>query len=65
MSCRANITWFARVAVVKTAVEALGEGIELKPPPLDPDVAKAAARLLPREELAALGLLPKLGLSQK
>ncbi len=57
--------WFARVAVVKTTVEALGEGIELKPPPLDPDVAKAAARLLPREELAALGLLPKLGLSQK
>ena len=57
--------WFARVAVVKTAVEALGEGIALTPPPLDPDVAKAAARLLPREELAALGLLPKLGLSQK
>ncbi len=51
--------WFARVAVVKTAVEALGEGIELKPPPLDPEVAKAAARLLPREELAALGLPEK------
>ncbi|MGH7063470.1 MAG: polyphosphate kinase 2 family protein [Stellaceae bacterium] len=51
--------WFARVAVVKTAVEALGEGIELKPPPLDPEVAKAAARLLPREDLAALGLPEK------
>lgn len=57
--------WFARVAVVKTVVEALGEGIELKPPPLDPEVAKAAARLLPREELAALGLSQKLGLPEK
>ncbi|HEU0155770.1 MAG TPA: polyphosphate kinase [Stellaceae bacterium] len=51
--------WFARIAVLKTAVEALADGIELKPPPLDPEIAKAAARLLPRHEFAALGLPEK------
>jgi hypothetical protein len=51
--------WFARVAVAKTVVDALAEGFELAPPPLDPEIAKSAARLLPREELAVLGLPEK------
>jgi polyphosphate kinase 2 (PPK2 family) len=53
----AEYKWFARLAVAKTVVKALGKGIKLGPPPLDPEVAEAAAKTLGRKELAALGLL--------
>ena len=52
----AEYKWFARVAVAKTVVKALGKGLALGPPPLDPEVAKAAADLVSRKEMAALGL---------
>ena len=52
----ADYKWFARVAVAETVAEALAEGVELAPPPLDPEIAKTAARLLPRAEVEALGL---------
>ncbi|HYM73454.1 MAG TPA: polyphosphate kinase [Stellaceae bacterium] len=50
--------WFARVAAIRTAVKILGKGIELGPPPVDKAVAKTAAELLNKNELAALGLRP-------
>src|SRR5215472_3802969 len=53
----AESKWFARLAVAKTAVKALGKGIKLGPPPLDPEVVKAAAVSLDHEERAALGLV--------
>jgi polyphosphate kinase 2 (PPK2 family) len=52
----ADYKWFARVAVAETVTRALAEGVELTPPPLDPEIAKTAARLLPRAEVEALGL---------
>ena len=52
----AEYKWFGRVAVAKTVVKALGKGIALGPPALDPEVVKAAAQNLGREERAALGL---------
>src|SRR5215469_13687510 len=52
----AEYKWFARFAVAKTVVKALGKGIRLGPPPLDPEVVEAAAKTLGRKELAALGL---------
>ena len=52
----AEYKWFARLAVAKTVVKALGKGIKLGPPPLDPDVVKAAESLS-RKEKAALGLV--------
>jgi polyphosphate kinase 2 (PPK2 family) len=52
----AEYKWFARVALAKTVVKALGKGIALGPPALDPDVVKAAAEILDRKEMAALGL---------
>jgi AMP-polyphosphate phosphotransferase len=52
----AEYKWFARVALAKTVVKALGKGIALGPPPLAPEVVKAAAEILGRKELAALGL---------
>ena len=52
----AEYKWFARVAVAKTAVKALGKGITLGPPPLAPEVVKAATEILGRKDLAALGL---------
>jgi polyphosphate kinase 2 (PPK2 family) len=52
----AEYKWFARLAVAKTAVNALGKGLKLGPPPLDPRVIKAAAASLDRKERAALGL---------
>ena len=52
----AEYKWFARVAVAKTVVKALGKGLTLGPPPLDPEVAKAATDLVRRKEMAALGL---------
>jgi polyphosphate kinase 2 (PPK2 family) len=48
--------WFARVAAIDTVVEVLGKGLQLRSPPVDRDVAKAAKELLTRKELAALGL---------
>ena len=38
--------WFARVAATETAVEGLGKGLELGPPPVDRSVEKAAHELL-------------------
>ena len=52
----AEYKWFARVAVAKTVVKALGKGIAVGPPPLDPAVVQAAAEILSRKEMAALGL---------
>jgi len=51
----AEYKWFARLAVAKTAVKALGKGLALGPPPLDPEVVKAAESLS-RKEMAALDL---------
>ncbi len=51
----AEYKWFARIAMAKTVVKALGKGITLGPPALDPEVLKAAA-ILDRKEMAALGL---------
>jgi len=51
----AEYKWFARVAVAKTVVKALGKGVTLGPPPLDPEVVKAAESL-GRKEMAALDL---------
>ena len=52
----AEYKWFARVALAKTVVKALGKGITLGPPALDPAVVKAAALILGRKEMSALGL---------
>jgi AMP-polyphosphate phosphotransferase len=52
----AEYKWFARVSMAKTVVKALGSGIALGPPALDPAVVKAAAESLSRKEQAALGL---------
>ena len=52
----AEYKWFARIAAAKTAVKILGKGITLGPPALDPEVVRAAAEILGREEMAALGL---------
>jgi len=52
----AEYKWFARVAFAKTAVKALGKGISVGPPALAPEVVKAAAEILGRKEMAALGL---------
>ena len=52
----AEYKWFARVALAKTVVKALAKGIALGPPPLAPEVVKAAAEILGRKEMAALGL---------
>lgn len=46
-----NHKWYARIAVLKTVVEALAEGIDVEPPPLDPEVTKAA--------YSALGIRPE------
>ena len=53
----AEYKWFARLAVAKTAVKALGKGLALGPPPLAPEVVEAAAVSLDHEERAALGLV--------
>jgi polyphosphate kinase 2 (PPK2 family) len=53
----AEYKWFARLAVAKTAVKALGKGLALGPPLLDPEVVEAAAVSLDHEERAALGLV--------
>ncbi|HZK92151.1 MAG TPA: polyphosphate kinase [Stellaceae bacterium] len=50
--------WFARVAAIRTAVDILGDGLELAPPPVDTDVATTAAKLLKKKELAVLSLKP-------
>ena len=52
----AEYKWFARVALAKTVVKALGKGITLGPPPLDPEVVKTAGETLGRKEMVALGL---------
>jgi hypothetical protein len=53
----AEYKWFARLAVAKTVVKALGKRIALGPPPLNPEVLKAVAESLNRKERAALGLV--------
>jgi hypothetical protein len=52
----AEYKWFGRVALAKTVVKALGKGIALGPPALDPEVNTTAAEVLPSKEMAALGL---------
>jgi AMP-polyphosphate phosphotransferase len=52
----AEYKWFARVAVAKTVVKTLGKHIALEPPALDPEVVEAAAQMLGRAALSALGL---------
>jgi hypothetical protein len=52
----AEYKWFARLAVAKTVVKTLGKGITLGPPPLAPEVVKAAAEIMDRKEMAPLGL---------
>jgi AMP-polyphosphate phosphotransferase len=52
----AEYKWFARVAVAETVIKTLGKGIALGPPALDPNVVTAAAEILGRAEMAALGL---------
>jgi hypothetical protein len=47
---------FARLAVAKAVVKALGKGIKLGPPPLAPEVVQAAAEIMDRKERTALGL---------
>ena len=47
--------WFARVAFAHTIVKTLGKGLVLGPPPLDPEVEKAAFATLGPKEAAALG----------
>jgi polyphosphate kinase 2 (PPK2 family) len=42
----ANQKWHARIAAMKAITDVFSEGIELTPPPIDPKVARAAARLL-------------------
>lgn len=42
----ADAKWYARVDVLRHAVSALAEGMDLSPPPLDPDVKKAMEKLL-------------------
>jgi hypothetical protein len=42
--------------MAKTVVKALGKGITLGPPPLDPKVVKPGAEYLGRTEQLALGL---------
>jgi len=50
--------------MAKTVVKALGKGIALGPPALDPEVAKAAAENLSRKEQLALGL-PEPGVAKE
>lgn len=38
----ANHKWFARLAVLKTVAKALERGIDITPPPLDPEVVREA-----------------------
>ena len=52
----AEYKWFARVTVAKAVVKALGKGLALGPPALAPEVVTAAAEILGRKEIAALGL---------
>src|SRR5271154_932737 len=54
----AEYKWFGRISMAKTVVKALGKGIARGPPALDPEVLRAAAKILDREEVAALGLAP-------
>ncbi len=42
----ANHKWYARIAVLKTLVQQLGAGIDMAPPPLDPELIEAAIQSL-------------------
>jgi polyphosphate kinase 2 (PPK2 family) len=52
----AEYKWFTRLAVAKTVVKALGKGVKLGPPALDPEVIRAAKEILGQQEIAVLGL---------
>ncbi|WP_286240211.1 polyphosphate kinase 2 family protein [Neptuniibacter halophilus] len=41
-----NRKWFARVDVLKTVVKQLAQGVDVSPPPLDPEVTREAYRAL-------------------
>ncbi len=45
----ANSKWHARTTVIRTVADALSHGLEIKPPPVDPEVRRAAV---------AMGLIP-------
>ena len=42
----ANHKWSARVTVLETIIRALSKGVEIEPPPLDPEVMVVAEQLL-------------------
>ncbi|HEY0838246.1 MAG TPA: PPK2 family polyphosphate kinase [Azospirillum sp.] len=42
----ANSKWFTRVRVLELITAALKEGVEIKPPPIDPELAREAAEML-------------------
>jgi PPK2 family polyphosphate:nucleotide phosphotransferase len=42
----ANRKWFARVEVLRTVIDTLRRGVDVELPPLDPEVKKAAAKVL-------------------
>ena len=42
----ANQKWHARIAAMKAITDVFSAGIDLKPPPIDPKVRRAALRLL-------------------
>jgi hypothetical protein len=52
----ADYKWFGRVAMTKAVVKGLGKRLASGPPPLDPEVVKAAAENLSRKEQLALGV---------
>ncbi len=41
-----NHKWYTRVAILKTLVKSLSEGVDITPPPLDPAVIRAARKHL-------------------
>ncbi|HEV2302580.1 MAG TPA: hypothetical protein VGR91_13510, partial [Stellaceae bacterium] len=61
----ADYKWFARVAFAHAVVKTLGKGIALGPPPLDPEVAKAAFATLGPAKAAALGFAAEGGEARK
>lgn len=46
----ADKKWIARVKAIETIVETLGDGVDLRPPPIDPKVRRFAEEVL-RQEL--------------
>lgn len=49
----ANTKWIARVQAIEAIADALGEGVDLRPPPIDPKVRRFAEETL-RQQLKAV-----------